>query len=200
MGQGKAKRGSNQAMIRRSAESHQGHSVLRKEFRMNDLDPMWTDGALRRRDLAWANANSCAASGLAELAPPTCRDLCVIPVAISFLHILRATQRLPLRYTLSRISYCSSIPEGRAPSRPRRIDRKVLETGIRGSPQASPRRELIDPERVIDSLDSLLLFSFPGHGSSRGFALPSRNGIGRAMRSAEPEARILYPGSYKHAT
>ena len=27
-------------------------------------------GALRRRDLAWANANSCAASGLAELDPP----------------------------------------------------------------------------------------------------------------------------------
>ncbi len=27
-------------------------------------------GALRRRDLAWVNANSCAASGLAELAPP----------------------------------------------------------------------------------------------------------------------------------
>ena len=38
---------------------------------MNDLAPMWMDGALRRRDLAWANANSCAASGLAELVPPT---------------------------------------------------------------------------------------------------------------------------------
>ncbi len=49
-------------------------------------------GALRRRDLAWANANFCAASGLAELDPPTCWDLCAS-----------------------------------------------------GSPQASPRRELIDP-------------------------------------------------------
>ncbi len=63
---------------------------------MNDLDAMWRDGALRRRDLAWANANSCAASGLAELAPPTCWDLCVS-----------------------------------------------------GSPQASPRRELIDPEPSV---------------------------------------------------
>ncbi len=33
-------------------------------------------GALRRHDLAWAYTNSCAASGLAELDPPTCWDLC----------------------------------------------------------------------------------------------------------------------------
>ncbi len=37
---------------------------------MNDLDPISRDGALRHRDLAWAYANSCAASGLAELDPP----------------------------------------------------------------------------------------------------------------------------------
>ena len=53
-----------------------------------------------------------------------------IPVAITFRYILRATRRLPLRCTRSRTSYCRSIL-GRAPSRPRRIDREVLETGIR---------------------------------------------------------------------
>ncbi len=40
------------------------------------------------------------------------------PVSNAFRSILRATRRLPLRYTPSTTSYCSSTLEGRPPCRP----------------------------------------------------------------------------------